>query len=46
MEFRKLIETLSPLENYLSPSAQHDNINGETESSGTRGIQCRWRDRY
>jgi len=37
MEFRGLIETLSPLENYLSPSSPHDNINGKTESSGTRG---------
>lgn len=37
MEFRELIETLSPLENYLSPSAQYDNINGKTGSYGTRG---------
>lgn len=37
MEFRELIETLSPLENYLSPSAQRNNINGKTKSSRTRG---------
>lgn len=37
MEFRELIETSSPLENYLSPSAPHNNINGKVESSRVRG---------
>lgn len=47
MEFRELIETLSPLENYLSPSAaQHNNINGKTPNLPERGFKSRWRDRY
>jgi hypothetical protein len=37
MESQKLIKTLILSENYLSPSAQHNNINGETEFPPTRG---------